>query len=57
MATSEQCGVDACGYAMIGAIFGAIVAVMLYAMGMGLAAAIIRWTRRPDRSDFRDIFS
>jgi hypothetical protein len=57
LTTKEQCGVDACGYAMIGVFLGATAAVLLYLFGMGLSALVMGRAPRREPKDFSDIFS
>ena len=56
-ATKEQCGVDACAYGMIGAMFGIAAALLLYVFGMGFSALGMGVFRRRKPNDFTDIFS
>jgi hypothetical protein len=57
LATKEQCGVDACAYGMIGALFGIASALLLYFFGMGFSALGLGISGRPKPKDFTDIFS
>jgi len=41
----EQCGVDACGMAMLAALFGLVAAMASYLVGLIGAAFIERWRR------------
>ncbi|MFL6773676.1 MAG: hypothetical protein ACJ8D5_04250 [Sphingomicrobium sp.] len=57
LAPPEQCGVDACGMAMMAGMFGAAVALLLYFLGIGLTAVTVRARKEERVEEVRDVFS
>lgn len=52
----DQCGVDACGMAMMAAFYGLIVAVILWLAGLVVAALLVWLSRRSRRRRDDGIF-
>lgn len=57
LSSREQCGVDACGMMMAAAIYGLIVAAILYFVGMLIAVLGARFVGGPEADKFTDVFS
>jgi len=57
LSTREECGVDACGMAMMFASIGLIVVLVGYVLGLAVSAVTFRFIRpKPDASQLPDIF-
>ena len=56
-APKEECGVDACGMAMAGAMFGAVAAMVLYGIGAVCSAVTAQLGRKSMTVDVTDVFS
>jgi hypothetical protein len=50
-ASAEECGVDACGMAMAGAMFGAVTALVVYFLGTVIAEVTLRFVKPEGRDD------
>jgi hypothetical protein len=44
--SKAECGVDACGMAIMAALFGLAMAVLVYGTSVVITALFLRWTRR-----------
>ena len=53
--TKEQCGADACGYAMLGVFLFSGIAFMLYLFGIALASFTFRNTHGPELKPDREM--